>query len=86
MRVAVEPTYEMTKILKMNRFEVDVADAATVADVVEETSRKVGPEFEKLMRLAAIAVNGVLVSYHRGMKTRLADGDEIAFVKAAAGG
>lgn len=86
MRVSVEPTYEMTKILKMNRFEVDVPEAATVADVVATTSGRVGPEFEKLMRLAAIAVNGVLVSYHRGMKTRLADGDQISFVKASAGG
>ena len=36
--------------------------------------------------LTAVAVNGVLVSHQRGMKTRLADGDVVAFVKAAAGG
>jgi len=86
MRVSVEPTYEMTKLLKVNRFEVDVTDAATVADVVETTKVKVGPEFEKLVRLAAISVNGVLVSYRQGMKTSLADGDAIRFVKASAGG
>lgn len=86
MRVSVEPTYEMTKILGANRFEVDVAEAATVADVVETTKARVGPEFEKLVRLAAIAVNGVLVSYRNGMKTRLAEGDEVRFVRASAGG
>jgi molybdopterin converting factor small subunit len=86
MRVSVEPTYEMTKILKMNRFDVDVGESATVADVVKTTGAKVGPEFEKLMGVVAIAVNGVLVNYQRGMKTRLADGDEVRFVKASAGG
>jgi molybdopterin converting factor small subunit len=30
--------------------------------------------------------SGVLVSHKRGMKTRLADGDVVGFVKAAAGG
>jgi len=86
MRVAVQPTYEMTKLLKMDRFELDVADATTVADVVATTRTKVGPEFDKLSRLAAIAINGVLTSYQQGMKTRLSDGDEISFVKASAGG
>jgi molybdopterin converting factor small subunit len=33
-----------------------------------------------------VAVNGVLSSHRRGMKTRLADGDVVTFVKAAAGG
>jgi len=86
MRVSVEPTYEMTKVLKMDRFDVEVASAATVADVVDKTKAKVGPEFDKLVRLAAIAVNGVLVNYQRGMKTRLAEGDVVRFVKASAGG
>jgi len=36
--------------------------------------------------VVALAVNGVLVSYRKGMKTPLADGDVVAFVKAAAGG
>ena len=86
MRVSVEPTYERTKILKINRFDVDVAESATVAEVVDMAKAKVGPEFEKLMGVVAIAVNGVLVSYQRGMKTRLAEGDAVSFVKASAGG
>jgi molybdopterin converting factor small subunit len=33
-----------------------------------------------------VAVNGVLVNYRKGLKTPLADGDRVSFVKAAAGG
>ena len=36
--------------------------------------------------MAAVAVNGVLINHRKGMKTPLADGDIVAFVKAAAGG
>jgi molybdopterin converting factor small subunit len=74
----------MSKVLGVDRFEVE--DVETVADVVAKAKVKVGPEFEKLTRVAAIAINGVLVSHKRGMKTRLADGDVVGFVKAAAGG
>ncbi len=84
MRVRIEPTYEMSKVLELDSFEVE--DVATVADVVEKAKAKVGPEFERLTQVAAVAVNGVLVSHRRGMKTELADGDVVAFVKAAAGG
>ena len=87
MSVTVELTYDMSKALGVPRFEVDLA--ATVADVVQTARTRfgdAGADFEKLTRVAAIAVNGVLASYQRGMKTRLADGDVVAFVKAAAGG
>ena len=87
MSVTVELTYDMSKVLGVPRFEVDLA--ATVADVVQMARTRfgdAGADFEKLTRVAAIAVNGVLASYQRGMKTRLADGDVVAFVKAAAGG
>ena len=43
-------------------------------------------EFAKLARVAAIAVNGILVSHGKEMKTKLSDGDRVGFVKAAAGG
>ena len=36
--------------------------------------------------MAAVAVNGVLINYRKGMKTQLADGDTVSFVKAASGG
>ena len=87
MSIAVEVTYEMSKVLGAHRFEVD--GAGTVADVVAKARERFGEgaaDFENLSRVTAIAVNGVLVNHKRGMKTPLADGDTVAFVKAAAGG
>jgi molybdopterin converting factor small subunit len=87
MPVTVELTYEMSKALGVPRFEID--GAQTVADAVrlaEARFGEAGADFERLTRVAAVAVNGVLVNYQRGMKTRLADHDVVAFVKAAAGG
>ncbi len=87
MSITVELTYDMSKALGTQRFQVDAA--ATVADVVAQARQRFGEgaeEFQKLSRVAAIAVNGVLVNHKRGLKTALADGDTVAFVKAAAGG
>lgn len=87
MKVTVQLTYDMSKELGVQRFELE--DAKTVADVVRLTrSRFEGHEksFEDLSRVAAVAVNGVLVNYRKGAKTTLEDGDTVAFVKAAAGG
>lgn len=76
----------MSKALGLQTF--DIESAATVRDVVEQTETRFdgGEEFAKLARLAAIAVNGVRISHRKGMKTKLADGDRVGFVKAAAGG
>ena len=86
MSIRVELTYDMNNALGLQSF--DIESAATVRDVVEQTEARFegGEEFSKLARLAAIAVNGVLVSHRKGMKTRLTDGDRVGFVKAAAGG
>ena len=87
MSVTVELTYDMSKALGVRRFEVDAAP--TVAEVVRlagDRFRDSGADFEKLTRVAAVAVNGVLVNYQRGMKTQLSDGDVVTFVNAAAGG
>ena len=87
MSVTVELTYDMSKQLGVRRFEVDAAP--TVADAVKlahDRFRESGADFEQLTRVAAVAVNGVLVNHRKGMKTRLADGDVLAFVKSAAGG
>ncbi len=86
MSIRVELTYDMSKALGLQSF--DIESAATVRDVVEETETRFegGEEFAKLARLAAIAVNGVLINYRKGMKTKLRDGDRVGFVKAAAGG
>lgn len=87
MSVTVELTYDMGKALGVPRFELD--GARTVDDVVRLTRERFGAKadaFEKLVRSAAVAVNGVLASHRRGMATPLADGDTVAFVKASAGG
>jgi molybdopterin converting factor small subunit len=87
MSVTVQLTYDMSKALGVRRFELD--GAPTVAEAVKlagERFRGSGADFEQLTRVAAVAVNGVLVNHRRGMKTPLADGDVIAFVKSAAGG
>jgi len=87
MAVTVELTYEMSKALGAPRIEVD--GARTVADVLRATRARFGADgarFDQLTRVAAVAVNGVLVGYKRRLKTAVADGDTVAFVKAAAGG
>jgi molybdopterin converting factor small subunit len=87
MAVTVQLTYEMRKTLGVPRVEVE--GARTVADVVRLARERFGTErerFDGLTRRAAVAVNGVLVSYRRGMKTPVTDRDVVAFVKAAAGG
>jgi len=87
MAVTVELTYDMSKALGLRRFEVE--DARTVADVVRVARERFADSdepFDALAQRAAVAVNGVLANYRRGMKTPLADGDTVTFVKAAAGG
>lgn len=84
MRVTVELTYEMSKAIGVPRFEVE--DVATVAELVAKAKQRVGPVFEEHTRLAAVAVNGVLVNHRRGMRTKVVDGDIVSFVKASAGG
>jgi len=87
MAVTVDLTYDMSKALGVSSFELE--DPATVKDVVRQTRERLGAggaDFETLARVAAVAVNGVLINHRKGMKTRLAPGDRVAFVKAAAGG
>jgi molybdopterin converting factor small subunit len=87
MGVTVELTYEMGKALGTRRFDVEGAD--TVADVVRLTRERFGEraaEFARLTRVAAVSVNGVLVTHGRGLRTAVADGDRVMFVKASAGG
>jgi molybdopterin converting factor small subunit len=87
MSVTVQLTYDMSKALGERRFEVD--GARTVRDLVQIARARFGENgerFEKLTRVAAVAVNGVLINHRQGMRTRLSDGDTVAFLKAAAGG
>lgn len=87
MSVTVELTYDMSVELGVPRFEVE--SATTVEDVLRLTRERFGENaarFDLLARVTAVAVNHVLTSYKRGRKTRLADGDTVTFIKAAAGG
>ena len=87
MTVTVELTYDMGKELGESRFELE--GVRTVADVLRAARARFGDDaasFERLSSRAAVAVNGVLTSHRRGRKTKLADGDVVTFVKAAAGG
>ncbi len=86
MSIQVELTYDMSKKLGLQKFEL--AEAATVRDVVAQTALRFdqAEEFAKLTKCTAIAVNGILMNYRKGMKTRLVDGDRVGFVKASAGG
>jgi molybdopterin converting factor small subunit len=87
MSVTVELTYDMSKELGLQRFEIE--GAATVEDALRlarERFGAAGDRFDVLSRVAAIAVNRVLMSHKQGRRTRLSDGDTLTFVKAAAGG
>jgi molybdopterin converting factor small subunit len=84
MHVTVELTYDMSKVAGVDRFEVE--DVATVKELIAKAKERVGPSFEEQARLSAVAINGVLSNYKRGLRTKLADGDIVSFVKAAAGG
>jgi len=87
MSVEVQLTYAMAKELGTQRLAVEGAE--TVADVLRMTRERFAAaptRYDELTRVAAVAVNGVLVNYKRGAKTPVRDGDTVAFVKAAAGG
>ncbi len=87
MAIQVELTYDMGKAIGQHRFELDSAE--TVGDVVEQTRSRFkegGEQFAKLAHVARVAVNGILITHRKGMKTKLKDGDRVGFVKAAAGG
>jgi molybdopterin converting factor small subunit len=84
--VTVQLTYDMGKELGEARLALE--GVRTVEDVLRETrARFADPaRFDQLSRVTAVAVNGVLAGYRRGKGTPVADGDTVAFVKAAAGG
>lgn len=87
MGVTVEVTYDMAAALGVRRF--DVEGAGTVRDVLRLARERFGDhttEFDRLTRVTAVAVNGMLVTHGRGLRTKVADGDTVMFIKAAAGG
>lgn len=87
MSVTVELTYDMAQ--ELGQRQIDIPSAQTVADAIRLTKARFSDDsdqFNQLTRVTAIAVNGVLIRYKKGMRTRLRNGDIVSFVKAAAGG
>jgi molybdopterin converting factor small subunit len=85
--IKVQLTYDMAREIGSNTIEV--SGAKTVDDVLRLTRERFqdgDEQYAKLTRVAALAVNGVLINYRRGRKTQVNDGDRVSFVKAAAGG
>lgn len=86
MSITVELTYDLAKALGERRFEIEAP--ATLQDVLRFTRERFGEQtetFDKLTRVTALVVNGVLVS-RKGGNSPLKDGDRVSFLKAAAGG
>ena len=86
MSVRIEVTYDMAKALGTERFEVEAADVSEALAATRERFAGTGADFDTLTGRTALAVNGVLVRHRERLRTKLADGDTVAFVKAASGG
>lgn len=86
MSITVELTYDLAKALGVRRFEIE--GPASPQDVTRLTRERFGEQaeiFDKLTRVTALVVNGVLVN-HKRKNFQLRDGDRVSFFKAAAGG
>ena len=86
MPVHVEVTYDMSKQLGTHRLELSGTTVGEIVDAVRARFADDPAVFETLTSQTAVAVNGVLVRYGDRLQTKLADGDRVSFVKAAAGG
>ena len=87
MSVRVELTYDMAGLLGVRHLAW--AGPGTVQDVLQFTRTQFGEKattFDQMAKTAAVAVNGVLVSHRQGLRTPVADGDRVGFVKVASGG
>ena len=87
MSVTVEFSYDMSKALGERRLVIP--NPGRVREVIAEVERvfvEKGVDFSALSKVTSIAINGVLMNHRRGVKTKLEDGDVVAFVKAASGG
>jgi molybdopterin converting factor small subunit len=85
--ITIDLTYDLAKALGVRRFEIEAP--ANLQDVLQHTrTRFKGDDqaFEKLTRVTAFVVNGVLARHGVVLATPLKDGDRVSFLKAAAGG
>jgi molybdopterin converting factor small subunit len=84
--ITVELTYDLAKALGERRFEIE--GPASLQDILRLTRERFGEQgetFDRLTRVTALVVNGVLVNRTR-WNSPLKDGDRVSFLKAAAGG
>ena len=87
MSIIVELTYDLAKLLGNRHLVLDGAD--TVGDALRLTRARFAEhqtDFDRLTRVTALAVNGVLINHRSQWETPLAPGDRVNFLKAAAGG
>ncbi len=87
MSITVELTYDLAKALGVRRLELE--GTPTLREVLQLTRGRFGAEgatFDRLTRVTALVVNGVLVGQGRAQDAPLQDGDRVSFLKAAAGG
>lgn len=68
-------------LLGASELQVELADGATVRDLVEQLRGR-GAPFDALPKEPAVAVNRVYVP----LSERLSPGDEVAFIPPVAGG
>jgi molybdopterin synthase catalytic subunit/molybdopterin synthase sulfur carrier subunit len=64
----------------------DEIEAGTVEELLEESQRRYGPEFGKVLAYSKVAVNGIQIDDLKGMGTRLEDRDEVALLPPVSGG
>jgi len=86
LSITVELTYDMSKALGARSLEVE--GAATVADVLRLTRARFGERAAEFERLTGCRPRRQRRARDppEGLRTPVADGDRVTFVKAAAGG
>ncbi len=87
MSITVELTYDLAKALGSRRLELE--GTPTLRQVLTLTRDRFGAEgaaFDRLTRVTALVVNGVIASRTHSLDIPLQAGDRVSFLKAAAGG
>ena len=86
LRPFIEITKEKSKKIKLER-------GSTVGDLIDVLIKKYGDELEarifkggKVREEILVAKNGVSISAHEGIRTKLKEGDEILFAPFVEGG
>lgn len=57
------------------------AEAKSVETLIEELSQKYGDAFREEVKKTKILVNGYMIHFHGGLKTRLKAGDTVDFLQ-----